>query len=70
MAVFTVMGEGADGEVFKLHQEAVRDAAQALAVWERFKALGLGNIRAYRETKEIDLPALTSIAAKERAQKS
>ena len=54
MPVFTVMAENAEGDTVKLHNEAVRVAAHAVATVERFRLKGFRNIRIYRETQEIN----------------
>ena len=70
MPVFTVMAENADGEAFKLHNEAVRVAADAIATIERFRQKGFRNIRIYRETQEINEGELRAAAMSERANGS
>ena len=67
MPVFTVMADNADGEPFKLHNEAVRVAADAIATIERFRQKGFRNIRIYRETQEINEVELREAATTERA---
>jgi hypothetical protein len=67
MPVFTVMAENSEGEAYRLHNEAVRAAADAVATVERFRVRGYRNIRIYRETEEIDEPELHSAVALERA---
>jgi len=67
MPVFTVMAENPEGEADKLHNEAVRVAADAVATVERFRAKGYRNIRVYRETEEIDETELRNAAAAARA---
>jgi len=67
MAVFTVMAEENDGQSFKLHNEAVKDAGQALVTVERFRTKGFQSIRVYRETDEINLDDLRRAVAAERS---
>jgi hypothetical protein len=67
MPVFTVMAENPEGVAFKLHNEAVRVAADAIATVERFQQKGFRNIRIYRETDEINENDLRAAAATERA---
>jgi hypothetical protein len=66
MPVFTVMAENAEGDAAKLHNEAVRAAADAVATMERFRIRGYRNIRIYRETQEIDEAELRDAVAFER----
>ena len=61
------MAENPDGEAFKLHNEAVRVAADAIATIERFRQKGFRNIRVYRETHEINENELRAAATTERA---
>jgi hypothetical protein len=67
MPVFTVMAENAEGEAVKLHNEAVRVAADAVATVERFRLKGFRNIRIYRETEEINEGELRATVVSERA---
>jgi len=67
MPVFTVMAENHEGEGFKLHNEAVRVAADAIATIARFRQKGFRNIRIYCETQEIDETELSAAATTERA---
>ena len=69
MPVFTVMAENADGDEVKLHNEAVRAAADAVATVERFRTRGYRNIRVYRETQEIDEAELRAVATSERMKR-
>jgi len=67
MPVFTVMAENPEGEAVKLHNEAVRVAADAIATIDRFRLRGYRNIRVYRETQEINESELREVASTERA---
>jgi hypothetical protein len=67
MPVFTVMAENAEGEAPKLHNEAVRVAADAVATVDRFRLKGYRNIRVYRETEEINEVELRAAATADRA---
>jgi hypothetical protein len=69
MPVFTVMAENPEGEAAKLHNEAVRAAADAVATIERFRDRGYRNIRIYRETQEIDETELRAAATGEGAKR-
>ena len=70
MPVFTVMAENPENEAVKLHNEAVRVAADAIATIERFRQKGFRNIRIYRETQEINEGELRAAAISERANGS
>jgi hypothetical protein len=67
MPVFTVMAENPEGETVKLHNEAVRVAADAIATVERFRLKGFRNIRVYRETQEINESELRTAASVDQA---
>src|ERR1700687_2873122 len=62
VAVFTVMAEETDGTSVKLHNEAVRLAAYAVATVDRFRQRKYANIRIYRETEEISEGELRGLA--------
>ena len=65
MPVYTVMAEESTEASFRLHNEAVKVAAHALATLERFQSKGFRNIRVYQETREIDLMQLLNAVAAE-----